>query len=72
LSYNTDKVQKTDLSTYEDLAGDVWKNRLLLRTSKKVYNQSLVAMLIATLGEDKAKQVVKGWVNNLAAPPLFK
>ncbi len=67
--YNTDKVQKTDLSTYENLAGNVWENRLLLRTSKKVYNQSLVAMLIATLGEDKAKQVVKGWVNNLAAPP---
>lgn len=67
--YNTDKVKKADLSSYEDLAGDAWKDRLLLRTSKKVYNQSLVAMLIATLGEDKAKEVVKGWVNNLAADP---
>ncbi len=67
--YNTDKVKKSDLTSYEDLAGDAWKDRLLLRTSKKVYNQSLIAMLIATLGEDKTKEVVKGWVNNLAAPP---
>jgi iron(III) transport system substrate-binding protein len=67
--YNTDKVKKADLGSYEDLAGDAWKGRLLLRTSKKVYNQSLVAMLVATHGEDKTKEVVTGWVNNLAAPP---
>lgn len=67
--YNTDKVKKAELNSYEDLSGDAWKGRLLLRTSKKVYNQSLVAMLIATLGEDKTREVVKGWVNNLAAPP---
>jgi len=67
--YNTDKVKKEDLSSYEALAGDEWKDRLLLRTSKKVYNQSLVAMLIATLGEDKTRSIVSGWVNNLAAPP---
>jgi iron(III) transport system substrate-binding protein len=67
--YNTDKVKKADLSSYENLSGDEWKDRLLLRTSKKVYNQSLVAMLIAELGEIKTKGVVKGWVNNFAAPP---
>lgn len=67
--YNTDKVKKEDLSSYEALAGDEWKDRLLLRTSKKVYNQSLVAMLIATLGENKTRSIVSGWVNNLAAPP---
>ncbi|MCG8636236.1 MAG: extracellular solute-binding protein [Desulfobacterales bacterium] len=69
LVYNTGKVKKEDLSTYEGLAAPAWKDRLLLRTSKKVYNQSLVAMLIATLGEEKTREVVEGWVNNLAAPP---
>lgn len=69
LVYNTNKVKPSDLNSYEDLAGAKWKNRLLLRTSKKVYNQSLVAMLIATLGEEKTTQIVEGWVNNLAAPP---
>lgn len=62
--YNTSKVKDSDLSTYEDLASKKWNKRLCLRTSKKVYNQSLVAMLIHELGEKKANQVVRGWVNN--------
>lgn len=68
--YHTGKVKPSDLGTYEDLAGPKWENRLLLRTSKKVYNQSLVAMLISALGKEKTTQIVKGWVNNLAAPPF--
>ncbi len=64
--YNTSKVKSAELSTYEDLAGARWKGRLCLRTSKKVYNQSLVAMMIARLGEKKAEEIVHGWVANLA------
>jgi len=68
--YSTERVKASDLSTYEDLADPKWKGRLCLRTSKKVYNQSLVAMMIARLGEDKAEGIVKGWVNNLATAPF--
>ena len=68
--YNTDKVDPTDLRSYEDLSSDRWKSRLILRTSKKVYNQSLVASLIAAHGEEKAAEIVSGWVNNLAADPF--
>lgn len=68
--YNTDKIKASDLLSYEDLATDKWKGRLCLRTSKKVYNQSLVAMLIARHGEDKTAEIVSGWVNNLALPPF--
>ncbi len=68
--YNTDKVQPEQLDSYEDLAKPEWKNRLLLRTSKKVYNQSLVAMLMAEHGSDATSEIVKGWVGNLAAPPF--
>ena len=68
--YATDRVQPEDLVSYEDLADPKWKGRLCLRTSKKVYNQSLVASLINTLGEAKTEAVVKGWVANLAAPPF--
>ncbi len=68
LVYNKDKVKPADLSTYEDLASPKWKNRLCLRTSKKVYNQSLVAMMIHEYGEAKTEDIVQGWVNNLAAP----
>ena len=66
--YNTAKVKPADLSTYEDLASAKWRGRLCLRTSKKVYNQSLIAMMIAEHGEAKTEQVVRGWVENLAAP----
>lgn len=59
-----------ELVGYADLADPRWEGRLCLRTSKKVYNQSLVAMLIAEHGEAQAEQIVRGWVANLAAPPF--
>lgn len=68
--YSTERVKPSELSTYENLADPAWKGRLLLRTSKKVYNQSLVAMLIAEHGEKATETLVKGWVNNLTAPPF--
>lgn len=68
--YNKIKLKPSDLSTYEDLANPKWKGKLCLRTSKKVYNQSLVGMLMEEHGEAKTEQIVKGWVANLATDPL--
>ncbi|BBO69928.1 putative binding protein component of ABC iron transporter [Desulfosarcina alkanivorans] len=68
--YSTDRVKAGELATYEDLANPDWKDRLVLRTSKKVYNQSLVAMLIKEHGETRTSEILRGWVNNLAAPPF--
>lgn len=68
--YNSNRVKAGELSNYEDLAGPAWKGRLCLRTSKKIYNQSLVAMLITEHGEEKAEAIVKGWVANLATAPF--
>ena len=68
LVYNPEKVQLAKGITYEDLAKPEWKGKLCLRTSRKVYNQSLVASLIHHHGEEKTEKVVRGWVNNLAAP----
>jgi len=70
LVYNPNKVKPGELNTYEDLANPRWKGRLCLRTSKKVYNQSLVAMMMTEHGEEKAEQIVKGWVANLATDPF--
>lgn len=67
--FNPQKVKPADLSTYEDLGNPRWKGKLCLRTSKKVYNQSLVAMMIAEHGEAKTEQIVRSWVANLAVPP---
>jgi iron(III) transport system substrate-binding protein len=68
--YSTDRVKQGELTTYEDLGDAQWKGRLCLRTSKKVYNQSLVAMLIAEHGEQKTEKIVISWVNNLAVKPF--
>jgi iron(III) transport system substrate-binding protein len=68
--YSTERVKPQELSDYEALAGERWKGKLCLRTSKKVYNQSLVAMLIAEYGEEKTESIVKGWVANLATEPF--
>ena len=63
--YSSDQFSESDFSTYEDLANSKWKGKLCLRTSKKVYNRSLIASMIDAYGFDKAKEVVAGWVSNL-------
>ena len=68
--YNTGSVTSSELCTYADLAQPQWKGRLCLRTSKKVYNQSLVATMIASEGPQATEAVVRGWVANLAAVPF--
>ena len=68
--YSTERVKDGDLTTYEQLADDVWKNRLCLRTSKKVYNQSLIASMIARHGEEATQAIIEGWVGNLATDPF--
>ncbi len=70
--YSTDRVNPAELSTYSDLASNKWSGKLCLRTSKKIYTKSLVASIIHNLGEAKASEVVKGWVQNLAAVPNAK
>lgn len=65
--YSPERVEDGELSTYEALADESWDGRLCLRTSKKVYNQSLTATLIETHGAEKAEQILAGWVHNLAA-----
>lgn len=67
--YSTERVNSEELSSYQNLADPFWKKRLCLRTSKKVYNQSLIATKIAQQGEDFVEKMVSSWVSNLAIPP---
>ena len=64
--YSSDKFSDNDFSSYEALSDPKWAGRLCLRTSKKVYNRSLMASMIDAYGYDEAKAVVLGWVSNLA------
>lgn len=68
--YSTERIKDGELVSYEGLADPAWKGRLCLRTSKKVYNQSLVAMMINRLGEKETENIIHDWVKNLATPPF--
>ncbi len=70
LIYSTERVDPEELGGYADLADEAWRGRLCLRSSQSVYNQSLVAMLIASRGVERAEEIVEGWVANLAAQPF--
>lgn len=59
-----------EVTGYADLAGPSWKGKLCLRSSKHVYNRSLVAALIARYGEPKTEEIVRGWIANLATEPF--
>ena len=67
--YSNDRVQKSELSTYEDLANAKWKNRILVRSSSNAYNQALMSSLVANLGSDMASNWSEGIVKNFARDP---
>ena len=67
--YAKDRVKPEQLSTYEALAEPQWRGKLCLRSSDSVYNQSLVAGMIAHHGEAKTEAWAKGLVANFARPP---
>jgi iron(III) transport system substrate-binding protein len=69
IMYNRDRIQPSQLSTYEDLANPKWKGRLIIRSSNNIYNQSLVASLIQIHGAQKAEAWCRGVVANFARPP---
>ena len=64
IMYNIRKVKPEELSTYEALAEPKWRNRICLRTSGYVYNQSFLATMIKRQGEPKVEAVVRGWAAN--------
>lgn len=69
IAYAKDRVKPEQLSTYEDLATNKWKNKLLIRSSGNIYNQSLLASIIVNNGEAEAKKWTEGMVRNMARAP---
>lgn len=69
IMYHKDRVKPSELSTYEALADPKWKGKILVRSSSQVYNQSLLASMIAADGVEKTEAWAKGLVANFARPP---
>lgn len=67
--YKKGKVDSSELSTYADLTSDKWKKRICIRSSGNIYNQSLVASMIANRGEAATQAWANGMVKNMARPP---
>jgi len=69
--YNPESVSNEEIANinYEDLAKPRWKNRVVVRSSSNMYNQSLVASLISNLGEENTETWAKGLVDNFARKP---
>lgn len=63
--YSTERMSLDEVpTTYEELADPAWKGRVCMRVSTNVYQQSLVASLIAVHGEEEALRIVQGWADN--------
>ncbi|UTJ06070.1 Fe(3+) ABC transporter substrate-binding protein [Arcobacter roscoffensis] len=60
---------ENQLKTYEDLADPKFKGQIMVRSSNNIYNQSLMAAMIAHHGEEKALDWAKGVVANMAKAP---
>ena len=67
--YVKDKVNEADLSSYEALTEQKFKGRICIRSSNNIYNQSLVASMIAANGVAATEKWATGLVKNMARPP---
>jgi len=66
--YHEDRVENPP-RTYEALTDPEWKDRVCIRSSSNVYNQSLLASIIEAHGEDAARDWAAGIVDNMARAP---
>lgn len=69
IAYSLDRVDPATITSYEDLTQPEWEDSVLVRSSTNIYNQSLMASMIAIHGEDYARDWAEGIVNNMARDP---
>ena len=69
IMYNPKKINPKQIMNYEDLAKPALKDRVCIRSSSNIYNQSLLASLIHHNGEKSALAWAKGVVNNFSRDP---
>ncbi|MEX2642824.1 MAG: Fe(3+) ABC transporter substrate-binding protein [Acetobacterales bacterium] len=67
--HSKDRVNPSELSTYEALADPKWKGRICTRQGSHVYMVSLLASIIEADGMEKAEQWAQGVKQNLARKP---
>ncbi|OLS54062.1 iron ABC transporter substrate-binding protein [Rhodovulum sulfidophilum] len=64
-----DRVDPSEITTYEELADPKWKGRICTRSGTHAYTLALVAAMIHHHGEEAAKTWLEGVKANLARKP---
>mgnify|MGYP000076587218 FL=1 len=64
-----DRVDASEITSYEDLADPKWKGRICTRSGKHTYNLSLIGSMVAEHGEAETQQWLEGLKENLARRP---
>ncbi len=70
IMYAKDRVNPTNLKNYASLTENQWLGKVCIRSSGNIYNQSLVASMIASIGVKSVETWAKGMVNNFARKPV--
>lgn len=70
IAYDKDRVNPDDIKTYWDLTDEKYKGKVLVRSSGNIYNQSLLASMIAMNPDSNYAELwAEGIVNNMARNP---
>ena len=64
-----DRVAEGEVTTYEDLASEKWRDRICTRSGVHNYNLALLSAYIAHHGEEAAREWAAGLHANLARKP---
>ena len=67
--YTTKRTDKPESISYDDLADPKYKGKICTRSGKNAYNVGLVASYVANYGEEKTKEWLEGFKDNLARRP---
>ncbi|MCO4054446.1 MAG: Fe(3+) ABC transporter substrate-binding protein [Bosea sp.] len=69
IMYHKDRVNPSQLSTYEDLADPKWRGKVLMRSSTNIYSQSMTGAILAANGEAATEAWCRGIVANFTRQP---
>lgn len=64
-----ERTEPGAIERYEELDDEQWRDRVCIRSSGNIYNQSLVASLVAHHGMDWTREWSEGLVTNMARKP---
>ncbi len=70
VAYHKEKVDPASIRNWDDLTAPEWEGRVLVRSAENIYNQSLVAAMIAHHGTETAEDWARGIVRNMARKPV--